>query len=46
MVTTRPDFLDSEYFYIDESGWHLRDGAPEDVKNEFEEYMKQLNKQK
>lgn len=39
MSRARPDFIDSEYFYIDDAGWHLRDGAPEDAKKEFEEYM-------
>lgn len=39
MSRARPDFIDSEYFYVDDDGWHLKDGAPEDVKKEFKEYM-------
>ena len=34
-----PDFINSEYFYIDDDGWHLKEGALEEVKKEFEEYM-------
>ena len=39
MSMTRPKFVDSEYFYADESGWHLKEGAPSDVQKEFDEYM-------
>ena len=39
MSTMRPGFVDSEYFEITDTGWGLKDGAPEDVKQEFEEYM-------
>lgn len=46
MQTTRPDFLDSEYFYIDEKGWQLKDDAPEKTKIEFKEYMEQVNQNK
>ena len=46
MTLTRPDFLDSEFFYADEKGWHLKEGAPEKVQKEFDEYMKTLAEQK
>lgn len=38
----RPKFLDSPYFVLDgkDGGWELKDGAPEDVRKEFEEYMR------
>ena len=39
MSRARPDFIDSEYFYTDDDGWHLTEDAPEDVKKEFEAYM-------
>lgn len=40
MSVTRPDFIDSPYFVGEEGNWHLKEGAPEDVVKEFEEYMK------
>ena len=46
MQTTRPDFLDSEYFYIDEKGWQIKDEAPEKMKIEFKEYMEQVSRSK
>lgn len=41
MSQSRPDFIESEYFYIDDEGWHLKENAPEDMKKEFEEYTKE-----
>lgn len=38
MSISRPKFADSPYFVPDEDNWHLKDGAPEDVRKEFEEY--------
>ena len=32
--------FDSPYFVPELDNWHLKEGAPEDVKKEFEEYMK------
>lgn len=37
----RPDFLDSPFFVMEVDDWHLKDGAPEDIKKEFNEWMKQ-----
>ena len=39
MSTARLSFMDSPYFYGDDEGWHLKEDAPEEVKQEFEEYM-------
>lgn len=39
MSIKRPKFVDSPYFYVDENGWHLKEGAPEEVVEEFDEYM-------
>lgn len=39
MSTAKMDFVDSEYFVAEEDNWHLKEGAPEEVKKEFEEYM-------
>lgn len=42
MSVVRPDFVDSPYFYIDENGFHLKEGAPEDTQKEFDEYMRRV----
>lgn len=38
----RPDFLDSGYVKITDEGWELKEGAPEKIKKEFEQFMKDL----
>lgn len=38
MSITRPKFIDSPYFVAEDGNWHLLDGAPEEIKQEFEEY--------
>ena len=44
MQIIRPDFFDSEYLYINGKGeYSLKEDAPEKMKIEFEEYMKQVN---
>lgn len=35
-----PNFIKSEYFYIDDKGWNLRKGAPDNIKEEFDSFMK------
>lgn len=39
MSVARPKFVDSPYFYSDEKGWHLKEGAPKDVQDEFNAFM-------
>lgn len=39
MSISRPDFTNSPYFVPESGNWHLKEGAPEEVKKEFEEYM-------
>lgn len=34
-----PDFVTSEYFVTEVDNWHLKEGAPEEVKKEFDEWM-------
>ncbi len=46
MCGERPDFLDSPFFYIDDEGWHLKEGAPKETIEEFEKYMSIDNKLK
>ena len=36
-----PAFFTSEYFVPEPDNWHLKEDAPEDVKKEFEEWMKE-----
>jgi len=36
-----PDFFTSEYFVPEPDNWHLKPNAPEDLKREFEEFMKE-----
>lgn len=43
-MTTAPKFIESEYFVPEFNNWHLKDGAPAEVKKEFEEYMRQQEK--
>lgn len=40
MSTVKLDFTNSEYFVAEDGNWHLKDGAPEEIKEEFEEYMR------
>lgn len=38
--TVAPKFVKSPFFAVGNEGWYLLPGAPSDVQNEFEEYMK------
>ena len=40
----RPSFMDTPYFYIDKNGWHIKSNAPEKIKKQFEEYMRNVRK--
>ena len=37
-----PKFMDSEYAYADDDGWHLRDDAPKELKEEFAEWTRDM----
>ena len=39
MSKEMPSFFNSPYFVPEVDNWHLKDGAPEELKKEFEEYM-------
>ena len=39
MIGARPRFMDSPFFVMEEDNWHLKEGAPEDVVKEFNDYM-------
>lgn len=36
-----PKFTNSPYFVPEPDNWHLKDGAPADVRKEFEEFMRE-----
>ncbi len=42
MPKIRPKFMDSPYFVDEPGNWHLKPGAPEEVREEFEAYMQSL----
>lgn len=37
----KPKFIDSPYFVMESDNWHIKNDAPEEIKKEFEEYMKE-----
>lgn len=39
-MTGAPKFMDSPYFVDEPGNWHLKPGAPPEVVEEFEQYMK------
>jgi hypothetical protein len=43
-MAIRPSFMDSPYFVPEQSNWHLKPDAPEDIKRAFDEYMKMAGK--
>lgn len=40
MSIAKPNFVDSPYFVAEDGNWHLKEGAPEEVQKEFDEYVK------
>lgn len=44
MTGERPKFMDSPYFVAEPGNWHLKPGAPQEIKDEFEAEM-QLTRQ-
>ena len=41
-----PDFMKSPYFVPEFGNWHLKEGAPEEVVKEFNEYMERYKENK
>ena len=39
MSIQKPEFVDSPYFVPEDGNWHLKEDAPEELKQEFEEYV-------
>ena len=47
MIGEIPKFFDSPYFVDEPGNWHLKPGAPKEIVNEFNQYMKaDLNTEK
>ena len=40
MSQSMPSFFKSEWFVAETDNWHLKEGAPKEVVEEFNEYMK------
>ena len=40
MIGETPKFIDSPYFVGEPGNWHLKPGAPAEVVEEFEAFMK------
>ena len=40
MIGLEPNFVSSPFFVCEPDNWHLKPGAPENVKKEFEEFMR------
>ncbi|PMC39177.1 hypothetical protein CJ195_04365 [Bacillus sp. UMB0899] len=43
MTIKRPDFMNSIYFVDEPGNWHLKEGAPAEIRKEFEDYMTSNN---
>ena len=46
MSVQRPKFIDSPYFIPDDENWHLKENAPPEVVEEFEQFMEEYDRQK
>lgn len=45
MSQAMPKFFNSEWFVPESDNWHLKEGAPKEIVEEFEEYMKHQKEQ-
>lgn len=41
MIGDVPKFYESPYFVDEPGNWHLKPGAPEEIRKEFEAYMRE-----
>jgi len=39
-----PDFFESEWFVPETDNWHLKPGAPKELQDEFDAWMKEREK--
>ncbi|WP_080846106.1 hypothetical protein [Cytobacillus gottheilii] len=42
MTEKRPDFMNSSYFVDEPGNWHMKQGAPKKLQEEFELYLQSL----
>lgn len=40
------EFMKSEWFVPEVDNWHLKEGAPKEIQEEFEEYMKEQQQER
>lgn len=40
-----PNFINSPYFVMEDENWHLKEGAPQEVIEEFEAFMKKAGRE-
>lgn len=40
-----PEFFTSEYFVPEPDNWHLKEDAPQELKDQFEQWMKEHNQE-
>lgn len=45
MIIEMPKFINSKYLIIDEKGWRLKENAPKELQEEFNEFMQMINKE-
>ena len=45
MIIEIPSFMKSNYLIVDEKGWRLKEGAPKELQEEFNEFMRLVNKE-
>lgn len=38
-----PKCVAEGYAYVDEDGWHIKDDAPEEMKEDFKKFMKLID---
>lgn len=45
MSVQAPKFSIDPHFYVDDDGFHLMPGAPDEIQKEFDEFMEEYRKQ-
>lgn len=40
-----PEFFTSEYFVPEPDNWHMKEDAPQELKDQFEQWMKEHNQE-
>jgi hypothetical protein len=45
MIQEEPKFFKSKYFVNEPCNWHLKKGAPKEIQEEFDAFVKAMNSQ-